>query len=362
MPFKKKYPVIENSEVDISTEYIEKIIQLPIYIPKLSSKDIENYLLLLIVQKYIKKEKFQELLANIFNGHLMLEEDSISKKKIIEMINEIKDPYKVKGSFDKMNEDIEVIDNIRSIIASSLKGNPRQTKRFLNTFYTKKALSNIYFNNDLDMKILVKLLVLQKISSDCFEELCEWDKQFDKKNEKLEKLTNDIKSEKEDKSNPKWKTSEIIRWFDSEPYDLYSYKLDKYFYLSREKIKKESYYRLSDDARKIVEELSYSFAGNISAIIKKLKQLDEREMKKVINILIKKISKGNLAFFKIDTLFMEFEEDRDKILNEIERIPKNKLTPSLIPYFVRWAKIENEKVIQMLNNMKGKKFKRKNLY
>ena len=41
---KKKYPKEHNNEPEISQEYIEKIIQLPIYIPELSSKDIENYL------------------------------------------------------------------------------------------------------------------------------------------------------------------------------------------------------------------------------------------------------------------------------------------------------------------------------
>lgn len=37
---KKKYPRIEGLNVELSTEYIEKIIQLPIYIPELSSKDM----------------------------------------------------------------------------------------------------------------------------------------------------------------------------------------------------------------------------------------------------------------------------------------------------------------------------------
>lgn len=39
---KKKYPRLEGSQVILSDEYIEKIIQLPITIPDLSTKDIEN--------------------------------------------------------------------------------------------------------------------------------------------------------------------------------------------------------------------------------------------------------------------------------------------------------------------------------
>ena len=50
---KTKYPQIEG--FDNSSDYIEKLIQLPSKIPELSSKDIENYLLLLICQLQLKK-------------------------------------------------------------------------------------------------------------------------------------------------------------------------------------------------------------------------------------------------------------------------------------------------------------------
>ena len=48
---KTKYKEIDGYE--ISSDYIEKIIQLPIKIPELSPKDIENYLLLLVCQLHI---------------------------------------------------------------------------------------------------------------------------------------------------------------------------------------------------------------------------------------------------------------------------------------------------------------------
>lgn len=57
---KKKYPKEHDYDPEIAQEYIEKIIQLPIYIPELSSKDIENYLLLLVCQKYLSEETFKK--------------------------------------------------------------------------------------------------------------------------------------------------------------------------------------------------------------------------------------------------------------------------------------------------------------
>ena len=36
---------MDNFDVELDKEYIEKMIQLPVHIPELSSKDIQNYLL-----------------------------------------------------------------------------------------------------------------------------------------------------------------------------------------------------------------------------------------------------------------------------------------------------------------------------
>ena len=50
---REKYPPMNGFDVELDKEYIEKIIQLPIYIPELSAKDIQNYLLLLVAQSYL---------------------------------------------------------------------------------------------------------------------------------------------------------------------------------------------------------------------------------------------------------------------------------------------------------------------
>ncbi len=79
---RKKYPPIENYSVNLDKEYIEKIIQLPIYIPELSSKDIENYLMLLVVQEYCNKDQFKEFLKKIKEEKLLISNDVIDVQKI----------------------------------------------------------------------------------------------------------------------------------------------------------------------------------------------------------------------------------------------------------------------------------------
>lgn len=90
---KTKYKEIDGYE--ISSDYIEKIIQLPIKIPELSPKDIENYLLLLVCQLHINSENFAKLIDTIYSKKLLLEEKAIDFNTIEEIIAELKiDKYR----------------------------------------------------------------------------------------------------------------------------------------------------------------------------------------------------------------------------------------------------------------------------
>ena len=56
-------------DVELDKEYIEKS-SITIYIPELSAKDIQNYLLLLVAQSYLEQESFSCLIAKIFEEKL----------------------------------------------------------------------------------------------------------------------------------------------------------------------------------------------------------------------------------------------------------------------------------------------------
>ena len=172
---KTKYREIDGYEV--SSDYIEKIIQLPIKIPELSPKDIENYLLLLICQLHIHSEKFKNLINKIYSERLLLEERAIEYSKIEELISgEGFSDYCY--DIDEFKKDAHTIEKIRGVVSQSLKGNPRQTKRFLNTFFVRKNLSSLYFDDELDIAIIAKLLSLEIIDISLFKKLNEWNKAY----------------------------------------------------------------------------------------------------------------------------------------------------------------------------------------
>ena len=73
----------------------------------------------------------------------MIGESAINYEQIKEIVNNESDIYK-NGMKNECDEVIKVILQIRAIVAYTLKGNPRQAKRFLNTFITKRQLSKLY--------------------------------------------------------------------------------------------------------------------------------------------------------------------------------------------------------------------------
>lgn len=360
---RKKYPPIDGSPVEISSEYIEKIIQLPVYIPDLSSKDIENYLMLLVTQSYMHQDKFKLILQNIFKDRLILKEESLALEELRTRIDALDDPFKDHESEIEFNKDIEIINSIKNIASTTLKGNPRQAKRFLNTFITKKSLSQMYFSDELNMQILAKLLVLQKLSPTLFKQLNDWDKDFKMNNEKLKTVYDYVNSDP--KSIPEeytqWATPRMIKWFGCEPKNLYEIKLDKYFYLSREELKNnnDSMNGLSEKSKHILQMIGKSTEATIDTIIEKLKISEPQIIEEVIEVLLPNIKKGAVEFFIIKKIFSACPSYHDTILDQVKNMPKSKFTLSCMPYLKSMLSEAPDKVKPVLGEMLDKNLPKK---
>lgn len=358
---KKKYPKEHNYEPEISQEYIEKIIQLPIYIPELSSKDIENYLLLLVCQKYLTENAFKILLENIYKSKLLIKEDPILLSELNEIINDVPREKFNNNLESEFRKDIDIINQIKNIIAYTLKGNPRQAKRFLNTFVTKKKLAENYFEEDIDIKVLAKLLVLQKIDINLFKILNEWNKNFTTINEEFKKLY--FAFEQNDLSEYKlWDTVQIKKWLNCEPKDLYTKRLDKYFYLTRELLlEKPSDQNIDSKTKEILEEIGNSKQHNIDNITERFSQLETEQIKEGFNILLPQIRKGTLEVYVIKSLFMRFMDYRRTIIEEIK---KGEFYIKLgdIPFYKTMYNASSESMKECLNDLKSKNRIEEKLY
>lgn len=317
---RKKYPPVGNYAVNLDREYIEKIIQLPIYIPELSTKDIENYLLFLVVQEYCSSDNFNKFLSDVKESGLIISDNVIDSQTIKECASKYIDED-VRGEFEN---NITVISGIKSIVAGNLKGNPRQTKRFLNTYVTKKKLAELYYGKDsLNIKILAKLLVLQKLDSDLFIQLNEWNKRFTTENEDFKKMKLEVLSDDGEQGNYKsWSTPTIIKWLQCEPQDLEKTNLDKYFYLTRESLKKSEVdiSGLSGAAKDILERIGNATQGLIRGIIEDFEKLSATDQAGVFSVLLPKIAKGEIKLYITREIFVSFEAYREKLCEALERV------------------------------------------
>lgn len=347
---KKKYPKANDNEPDISKEYIEKIIQLPIYIPELSSKDIENYLMLLVVQKYLEEDSFKELLDIIYTEKILINENKITLQKINELIDRTSRKFKNKEEFDK---DIEIIENIKNIVAITLKGNPRQAKRFLNTFVIKRKLAECYYGDEIDIKILAKLLVLQKIDNNLFKELNEWNKSFKTKNDMFAQLLEAIENNTIKNEFQNWDFPQIRKWIECEPKNIYTERLDKYFYLTRELLNNPIIddSMLDSESKTILEKIGKASRHNIKLVTEEMCQLSTEQIKSIFDIVTSEIREGKLEFYIINGLYEKFVLYRKPILEQIINGSYNINAPDVV-YLASMYKLDKSLMKGYLKKLK----------
>lgn len=332
---KKKYPNIDGFNIELDKEYIEKMIQVPIQIPELSTKDVQNYLLLLVLQKYMEPNEFEILVSKIEQEKLMVQSDVIEVERLEEIYGSLNDSI----SFEDRKEYKEVVGailQIRKIASHTLKGNPRQIKRFLNTFILKRKLSKMYYGDDLDMCIMAKLLILHKLNPDLFNQLNVWNSNFnqetDSGNEQYKLMRQGI-----EKSNPaseyqKWYKPRIKAWVMCPPVELEKENLDRYFYLTREILiqSDDLESNLSEASKAMLDRIGHLSAPLVPRVVNDMRQMNSSDLDDVMTIIIKRIEKGNIESYFYASLFKEFTDYRRDIIDGILK-DESKIEPSQLP-------------------------------
>ncbi|AIF45100.1 P-loop NTPase fold protein [Virgibacillus sp. SK37] len=346
----RKYPKIDDATLDISKDYIEKIVQMPIRIPELSDIDVKNYLLLLVCEMFLNEEHLDRLLLGLRERKVFVKGEIINQEEINSIIdfntNNIEEIFKKGFSKQDFELQLDVFGSVGDIISSTLKGNPRQAKRFLNSFYIRKRLSEIQ-NLNLDLRILAKLMVLEYTHIELFRELYTWhvkNEGYPKELEEIEKLSieeaedetkNDVVKKK---YNSLWFKPIVQQWLKVEPLKLYEQDLRQYFYLAKESIKEKgiSLLNLTSIERKWVnditnEELQESLRKQKVEEFKNDQSLDHT---KIIKGIIAKYQTNREVYIKVLILiYEEFANYRDELVKEFKKLRKGEFSPGTILAF-----------------------------
>lgn len=226
------YPIQMKKE-DISSpfsDYLEKLIQLPYKLPRLSDNEQETYITLLLCKNHLSEIHFNEIHQKYLEFR---KTDKHSKYNIDDIKANIQNV-----DFNAVEYRLPIV----PIIKQFLNGNPRQLKRFLNTLYVRQELADVAGFRDIRPDVLTKIMVLEynTLYNSRFEEL------YKLQNENggvlpLEDVEQEAKTE-EGIQNPQWKdnwSSDYLKqWLSSEP-SLKDINLQNYFWVARDALKNE---------------------------------------------------------------------------------------------------------------------------
>lgn len=334
---KNKFKEIKGQEIDIGKEYLEKLIQYPIRIPRLNSKEMEFYMMCLLLQKKLESDKFAELI------------DYLNNEKR-ERFLDFNVDYELLANFDKdvaddTRDEITIAKQLSPILSAGLNGNPRQCKRFLNSLSMREKMAS-FRNVDLDRKVLAKIMLLEYFKPVLFETICS---NLDSKgmSSHIKEIENNDFQKNKEYENDSW----VKNWIDVEP-SLSEIDLTKYLYFLRESNKGFSTMEpdISKEGKEILKQLLSGSEIAEKRAIEESKSLGNLDLQKILEILYSKLmDDDNLDnnSFKIFMRFAEMHKDlQGDAIKCLKSINPDKIKIVQAPLIISFKNnLENKEIV-----------------
>jgi len=339
--FNNNSSFLQNTE-QIVTDYIEKLIHIPYRIPKLSASEIETYNNLLFSLNLLDREDFQK----VYDKYLEFRKGDFYSpfsfgniKEIISLDNKI-----------ELSNLLNISHFMSQMITNVLKGNPRQTKRFLNTFILRRKLAQVA-SLEIDIFILIKLMLLEYLNPTLFKKLNELqsgESGIIIELGMLESIFIDGEENKLGDGFKDWQTPQIQNWIKIEP-KIGNIDLRNYFWLVRDKTEStlSNIHMVSPMIQKLYAQISSTDKHERSVGFIELKKLDESVKDEVFEILNNELlNNPSKTRNLLDALF-----------DYLEKVDNEKYAHSTFDSFkkISFALIKNErKPIDILKFIKSK--------
>lgn len=330
LAIKEHYPVQDRNKSVIYSpfsDYLEKLIQIPYRLPKLSFGEQATYIMFLLL-----KSKY----PNFFDGVLA---------KYYEFKD--KEPFKVytykqfKQDLNGRNiPDVEKLLEIVPMMNRFLNGTPRQLKRFLNTFDLRLRMVKVASMREINEIILAKLMLLeynfkyQKL----FESLYGMQQTNQGTIKDIDKVESNAKQNKnlDDKRWEEWADDKLVwEWLKVEP-SLMGVNLAPYFWIARDSLKNSVPVEnlVSNSVRLLFQNLLHKQSARVvkSVLQEEMVKFDETERQMLILLLNQELikdpnNKQVVQLFQADesNLVVQTEEDCNLLFDNINTV---ELSPS----------------------------------
>jgi len=161
---RQRFPELPGTEREVGRDYLEKLVQVPIRIPPLSGAEIESYMNLLFAERRLDTAEYQGICGALADYR----EDDVNTLAFD--INRARVLLAKTGIPADLQSDLDLTAQIAPVLTPGLNGNPRRTKRFLNTLLLRLSMGEAR-GLRLERRILAKLMLLEYIRSEFFKSL-----------------------------------------------------------------------------------------------------------------------------------------------------------------------------------------------
>lgn len=275
---------------DLVTDYLEKVIQVPYRLPRLSPSEVETYMSLLFCHRDLNDDEFARLRA-AYERHR--DEDRYTVFGYGAIREELGERFE-----ERLAANLAFCRSAAPLVTEGLKGNPRQVKRFLNALVLRKRLAEVARLANVRDDVLVKLMILEYAHPRQFNQLHRWQAGQDGYPEELQRLEEGLASAEGDVEqvakavHEEWGSTFVRRWVTMEP-TLSEVDLRDYFWVARDRLQST----LSEASlvppfiRRLVESLLSDNTGRLSEAAHRVHELEADDVDRVYDLVERHIQR-----------------------------------------------------------------------
>ncbi len=278
----------EESEVsanDLVRDYLEKLIQIPYHLPKLSPSEVETYMVLLFSQKELSISNYHEVLKAYKDK---LKDNRYSRFTF----SDVKEVIPVEDLSEEYQDRLTFIVKSSELITEGLKGNPRQVKRFLNAFILRKKLATTANLSSIRDEVLVKLMILEYVKPNMFKQLFQWQAIYDGFPPQVKQLEGILEPSFETEMGDAWEGEIIKKWIDLDP-PLSEVDLRDYFWIARDRLEStlSNLSLVSPFIKQLYQKLVSGIASDVEATVLEISSLQTDDQEQIFELLKTKVQK-----------------------------------------------------------------------
>lgn len=326
---------------DLVTDYVEKLIQIPYHLPRLSPSEVETYATLLFCQLHLKEEgQFEKVQAHC--------EAARKRNLYVTYGAGMVEDALGGGVPEELGQRLLWTGAVAPAFTEGLKGNPRQVKRFLNALMLRKQFADVAGLAIRD-DVLVKLMLLEYARKPLFDQLYVWQAKAQGRPgelKALEEWAEQIEHRGEgatmpsgaptapDGSAPQWAERTALDWLRLGP-ALRDVDLRDYFWIARDKLKTAvtGLTMVSPFVRRLFEGLVSANPGERQAAATSAAELDQRELGELLHLLGQQVQRQTDGRGGVDGLLALIERGipgaADSLLGALALLPAPNVEPSI---------------------------------